>query len=428
VKCLIEYGADVRRGEKGCHCKPLHEAIFGMDTDRINQNMMEMVKLLINYKKHRLPSHKLCTLNNNASNADDASDADNANDTGEDDDDLAEKYPETYWIVNTPNDYGETALNYVIEKMSNPDEHPHYNMLLNTLQYLLDQGADPRRPDYHDGRTVFYMAVLWDLQPQTPVLEATLRRLLEHTVAMGPAPASSLLCFEYDSGFDGRDKKGLTAMHVAVQAGRERALSLLLEYGARVDLVSKEGSTVLHDAVCYGPNREEYGNGIGEGRDRPDREDDDNDEEERVLHDAVPFAIERDQKVISCRMVRIILQHLENHGDFRPAMIQDKDGNTALHVAIQDRKLSTVRVFCGDEPWAPLFTNAVINNRGETPLHGAVRTEYVAMLSFLLQNNADASVRDASGRTPLTLACELGHLDAIFILFMHGQGFGLRMF
>jgi len=254
-------------------------------------------------------------------------------------------------------------------------------------KYLLHHGADTSSRD-DLGRTIFHRAVLWDLQ--TPVLETTLRRLcLEHAVVgMGLV---SVTGGEYDTVLDLRDCDELTAMSEAVRRGRETALILLLECGARVDSVSNEGYTVLHDAVLF-------------MRDRKNSNDED--------------------KGIRSRMVRIILQHLERHGDFRLALIQDKLGESALHKAIQ---YSVISVFYGDEPWAPLYTNTIVNCQGERPLHVALRTGKLEVLQYLLHHNANVSLRDACGRTPLTLACEVGYLDAIFVLFTHGQGSGLVM-
>jgi len=200
---------------------------------------------------------------------------------------------------------------------------------------------------------------------------------------------------EYDTTFlELRNNEGLTALHVAVQSGREESVSLLLEYGARVDTVSHRGYTILHDAVRY----------------------------------TMGIKIYSENQAVSSRLVRIILQHLVQHDVLYHAMIQDNQGNAAMHLAIHDCNYPTLRVFFGDEPWAPLLINAVINNRGETALHVAVHLDHVEMLSFFLQHKGDVSVRDTFRRTPLTLACELGRLNSIFILFMHGQGCGLRMF
>jgi len=378
VQCLLEAGSDGSRTEKMRGRTPLHEALVSAIS---SINMLEIVSLLLSMNQlRRSPSYDL------------------SEKAAIEMKKQEEQYAETEQVklvrmVNAADHYGETALSYVIEIMSNPNHSPHDKSLFDILQLIIDHGADPSQAD-HCRNTVFHKAFHWDLDLQSPVLEAAMRRLLKHAVGKRPPSGTLDLEEEHDTILDLRNNEGLTALHVAVQTGRERALSLLLEYGARVDAISNQGFTILHDAVRFTPE-------IG-------------------FHD--------EDQATSSRMVRIILQHLVQHGVLHHALIQDKKGNTALHVAIQDNNIPMVRLFCGDEPWAPLFANAVINNQGETPLHVAVQTDDCDILSFLLQHKADVSVQDASGRTPLMLACELGHLNSIFVLFMHGQGLGLYTF
>jgi len=313
----------------------------------------------------------------------------------------AKNYDEKmYQMVNIADHSGMTALHRITVLMSCSCFSPHHNSLLYVQKCLLQHGADLSRQDGR-GRTVLQDAAHCFSLDQNSVRETALRQLLEHMVTTPPSePSSGAPSY---SVFNMRDIRGHTAMHEAVSTIRlgrsERGLSVLLEYGAPLDQVDHEGSTILHDAVRLMV--------VGDG-------DDEDDAKELVYR----------------RLGRMILQHMEQHGNLHHALIQDRAGHTALHKAIQyrsDRSIVAVRTFCGNEPWARLFTNAIINSRAETPLHVAVRTDHVESLEFLLQHKADVSIQDASGRTPLTLACEMGHLNAIFVLFMHGQGLGLRM-
>jgi len=243
VQCLLEFGADRCRAEQTRGRTPLHEAIVTGYSCNINPEMMELVPLLLN-QRNRLPSRELCSLNNNTGETE-----------GRREHDAENNQDKLQWINATDCD-GNTALYCIVREMSDQDSRPHYDSLSEMLQYLLQHGADPSQRDDR-GRTIFHMAVLWDLQPQTPVLETTLRRLcLEHAAEMGLLPP--VRGREYDAVLDLRDHDGLTAMDFAARAGREIALSLLLESGARVDSVNNEGYTALHHAVLFTRHQKNY--------------------------------------------------------------------------------------------------------------------------------------------------------------------------
>jgi len=87
-------------------------------------------------------------------------------------------------MVNAADHYGKTALSYVIEIMSNPNHSPHYKSLFDILQLILDHGVDPSQAD-HCRNTAFHKAFHWDLDLQSPVLEAAMRQLLKHVVGKG---------------------------------------------------------------------------------------------------------------------------------------------------------------------------------------------------------------------------------------------------
>jgi len=110
---------------------------------------------------------------------------------------------------------------------------------------------------------------------------------------------------KYDMALDVHDNGGMTVLHKAAYLCQERALSLLLEYGACVNFVNNAGITILHAAI--------------------------------------PFHIEDD--AISSQILHILLQQLEQHGEFNLALIQENKGNTALHTAIKDCNFPVVCMF-----------------------------------------------------------------------------------
>ncbi|XP_043536747.1 NF-kappa-B inhibitor beta isoform X2 [Chiloscyllium plagiosum] len=99
-------------------------------------------------------------------------------------------------------------------------------------------------------------------------------------------------------------------------------------------------------------------------------------------------------------------------------LLQEKDGNTALHLACMERATSCVHVLLFHHTLglrnSSLFDQSQVtqqlncyNYKGLTPLHLAVKVNDVHIVEYLLQSNVDINAKERSaGRTALHLAVE----------------------
>jgi ankyrin repeat protein len=61
-----------------------------------------------------------------------------------------------------------------------------------------------------------------------------------------------------------------------------------------------------------------------------------------------------------------------------------------------------------------------VNDKGNTPLHVAVKLGYQEMVILLLKFGADNEVKNRDGRKPLVMAAESCRVDMIYLLLDHG--------
>ncbi len=127
---------------------------------------------------------------------------------------------------------------------------------LDTLQRLLDEGADVNAPDVagtplHWGlfsRNPDVLRLLLD-RGADPNLEGSLGTPLKSATLQGDVQVVRWLL---DAGADpNRGRRGL-ALHVAARYGRLDLVALLLERGADIEARSPEGHTALHEASHQG--------------------------------------------------------------------------------------------------------------------------------------------------------------------------------
>ena len=93
------------------------------------------------------------------------------------------------------------------------------------------------------------------------------------------------------------------------------------------------------------------------------------------------------------------------------ASIHDNDGNTLLHTAVESGSAAMLGLLLkiSSDGTSGLrsensFTVDNVNNRGETPLLRAVAKERLDLVSILLTSEAQVSIQDNLGRTPLHIA------------------------
>ncbi|KAK6166700.1 hypothetical protein SNE40_023334 [Patella caerulea] len=147
-----------------------------------------------------------------------------------------------------------------------------------------------------------------------------------------------------------RDDRGYTALHVAAYYGQARLIDILIKYGAIVDATDYLGLTPLH---------------------------------------------------ISCQkgFQNVMLLLLHFGADVSCA---DNDGNTALHLGAANGHEDCLKglVFYDNKR---VDVN-MKNDMGETPLHMAAKWGYDVIVKTLLENGANATIKNRRGQTPISLA------------------------
>eukprot|EP00210_Caulerpa_lentillifera_P001073 g1035.t1 len=104
--------------------------------------------------------------------------------------------------------------------------------------------------------------------------------------------------------------------------------------------------------------------------------------------------------------------------------IQDVEGNTALMLAILNRKLSTIWVLCQNSSSVSDYID-LANNKGQTALHIACELADLALVSSLLKQGADPNLpmktRGHKGHTPIVSAVLSGNHEVVSALLTAGS-------
>ncbi|CAH3150822.1 unnamed protein product [Porites lobata] len=254
--------------------------------------------------------------------------------------------------------------------------------------------------------------------------------------------------FENGADVNACSNDKLTPLMIAAEKGHINALTLLIKFGADADLQDKNGKTALHHAV-YGSDVSceilscliEMGADVNAGG--------------NINHTPLMIAAEKGH-------INAVTFLIRNGADVD---LQDQNyGETALFCAVRGFDASCEVLNCLTKNGAdinasskrmltPLMIaakmgciNAVTflmergaivdlqDKDGKTALHYAVHTLHHAcrfhssceILSCLIETGADVNARAKNKSTPLMMACEYGHLNAVTFLTEHGAHAGLR--
>ncbi|XP_023316956.1 ankyrin-1-like [Trichogramma pretiosum] len=192
---------------------------------------------------------------------------------------------------------------------------------------------------------------------------------------------------------------GNTALHLLLCYGHTEAAELLLRLGADVNVANVEGQTSLH-LICkigYGEDFialffsfcDETNQTVEvNARDRDGN---------TPLHLALRFGLSSVKKV-----TKLLLDRGANPS------AANNDGSTPLHYICENyRHNDLLEMFLtktqGKEPLVEIDAR---DNRGETPLHLALRCNNMAEARKLLTLGADSTVVDSELATPLHLVCK----------------------
>lgn len=276
------------------------------------------------------------------------------------------------------------------------------NGVLEGVQLLLKHGADPGVPD-GEGRTCLH----W----------ATSNRRLD---------ICELLLGHPGLDVNARDKYGETALHWALQwSDTPQALvELLLDKGANVNEQDNDSQAPLYEACMVG-NKSAAEILLAHGADVNDGEDVYG---YTALHAAVSaknlelvkLLVEKDADILvknkqgrdplamaasegETEILRFLIDTLKARGsDMHFLADPDIEGHTSLHRSAAKGYTEVVKLLL--DAWNTTALHTLINQKGSTALHSAARRGRVEVVELLLRNNADPTITDHGGKTPLDLA------------------------
>jgi ankyrin repeat protein len=233
------------------------------------------------------------------------------------------------------------------------------------------------------------------------------RRTLLHLAVTGSSSNTSQWLLDKGASHELTDMDGRAPIHYAGSAAN---VKLLLDAGAEVNMLDKFSLTPLDIAALAGS--EELTRAL-------------------INNDAdITISSPRHGTPLHCGITRRSRIVIETILEAAKALNQDsaviinclnRDGDTALHTAIQTSRSDVVRVL--------LSFGADINvrnrNSGHTPLHQCVLSgdaEFIRwyMSMAILHENFDIDARDFQQRTPLHYAATIGHVEAAQMLLQRG--------
>ena len=250
---------------------------------------------------------------------------------------------------------------------------------LDVVELLLKRGAHLLKNDY--GEIALHVAAKYgsadavkrlldigadlsarDLFGYTPLHKATMAARSEIV--------SILLDFDSDV-HDSSNDRVLTPLHLAVSNKDIDTTVILLKHGASVSAVAPEKYTPIHLAARCG----------------------------------------------SADILDKLLNYVKQPSDLD---LRNKDGDTALHIAIGENSLAKVAMLLNNE--ADLLAT---NTRGKSPIHIAAQCATAYILDTLLnhlEQPSDLILRDTYGDTPLHLAVESSSSTKVAALLERGGG------
>jgi len=334
--------------------------------------------------------------------------------------------------INVKDSVGRTALHWAATKRNT-----------DVLRLLLDHDADVsiQSPDRRTALMDVSSRVLCDQifrDDEIPILRMLLERMSKVDKKL----------------IDLQDVEGCTALHLAARYNSWQVIHELLNWGPDILCrADKASDTALHSCVlCHGEESRrlsnlqclvEHANGYGlDGINIQDQRG------RTVLHLALENA-DSNRSVIEYLSTKadVSIQDMEGKtplhiavkSDFSEILVQmllrsrhateaantlDCYGRTALHDAVLLNNFNLV------EAISQIADVNIRSHEGKTALHYALTGRAITCVELLLKRNANTSVRDNDGNTPLVLACTLfdheiqSHLTIIFQLYKRGIAYG----
>jgi ankyrin repeat protein len=185
-----------------------------------------------------------------------------------------------------------------------------------------------------------------------------------------------------------KKRGGFALVHVAAGHASPQVLAELLNAGAEPGAVAKERVTALHCALEAGKD----GNAAV-----------------LLAAGASATAVDSDgwgAAHFAARSGKVALVGLLRQRARATLCAADKDGDTPMHVAAELAKVGFIKALLG----AGVDADAA-NSSGWTPLHTAATKGYADVARALLDGGASANATNAAGWTPLHSAAKYGHAE-----------------
>jgi len=123
---------------------------------------------------------------------------------------------------------------------------------------------------------------------------------------------------------------------------------------------------------------------------------------------ALIYAVDNDHLDILRRLLEVPDIKLDITGNY--------DGDTALHDACGNKRVSMIQLLCQDTKCSPGVVNKK-NIRGETPLMMGVRSGYLDIVRSVLEHpGTELGIKNNEGRTALHYASNQNSLDSVSIM------------
>ena len=378
LRCFIENGADINACGTYHNCTPLMLAIENGHANAVNVLLQYGANVARTDDSGFTALHYACEYNGSpevlsfliSNGADvDARSSYNPVFSVPSENGYADMKAARVRTVNTSSDNGVTPL-----MIAARESH------LNVVTFLIKEGADVSLPDY-DGRTALHFAV-----------------------GSSDNSCEILSCLiENGADINKRRMDNQTPLMVAVEKGLVSVATFLIEHGADVDLQNENGNTALHYAL-YGSDVscEILSCLIGSGADVNGVN--------KVKHTPLMIAAKRGH----LNALTLLIKHGAHDVD-----LQDSDGYTALHYAVYGSDISCEILSCLIGIGADV--NARTNN-GVTPLMIAAEEGHINAVTSLVKCGANVDLQDKDGQTALDHALYGSDVSSDILSCLIGSG------
>ncbi|XP_033635280.1 transient receptor potential cation channel subfamily A member 1 homolog isoform X2 [Asterias rubens] len=202
------------------------------------------------------------------------------------------------------------------------------------------------------------------------------------------------MCLEKGANVNTFDYQRNTSLHVAAAAGHLNIVKLLLQRGARIDALNAERATALHRACAF--NRQHVVEFLIKSGAKLERRDKDN---------FTPLLI-----AASNGHSATIAELLKRGGNIRAV---DKHEKSAVYWAAQENEVQALTVLLDHRKHKAKKLLMESDRYNNTPLHIAAEKGYIQIVKILLERGASLEAKNEEEQTALHLASKHGRVHTL---------------